>query len=413
MKTKFTTRFTEVAETNSAMEFQNTPNKLSRRNWLRDAAIAATSAVIVPSMLISCSDHKVPPGVGGPVDPTPAEIELYGAAAQNLIRLRKWYDNVYESNSSYNIIVYAYFKSGKPPKKTWIDIIEDIAINIGIKILEAAVAEIPGASAAVAIAADQIMKWANEPGAGGKVDATLADFADVYKTQYDAVTSSLLSLASKNGDGHYKNLQDAFAKGPIDFNGKKYTLNDLAQQRFPDGEDVNDTEKFGKLRDTAVLQYKKNIWNTMFILAGEMKVYDSSTFWEHFKTRQNLPRTYAIESHYPNHKATYLRGYYYKDIFGEYFYYASFYFTFDGDELSDSAAAALFKDDAPGNIINPNGLFERDYVFKQFHAKKPDFGKYFEIRRDTDIGPCKGDTDCSWFDPDANNYQFTKGAFGN
>lgn len=263
----------------------------------------------------------------------------------------------------------------------------------------------------MAIAADQIMKWANGSNTGKKVDSTLADFVDVYNKQHDTVTDSLFSLSNNNDN--YKNLREAFAGGTIDFKGKKYTLNDLAQQRFPDGTDVNDTEAFRILKDKATLQYKKNIWNTMFILAGEMKVYNPSTFYEDFKTKQNLPRTYAIGGHYPNHKATYLRGYYYSTRFGEYFYYASFYFTFDGDELSDSAANVLFQDDAPGSIINQDALFTRDYVFKQFHAKKPDFGEYFEIRRDTDQGPCTGNTGCKWFDPDANNYPFTRGDFGN
>ena len=392
------------------MKLQKLPNQQSRRKWLRDAAIAATSAVVVPSMLVSCSDHRIPPGVGVGEEPTPAEIQLYGAAAQNLLRMQEWYDDVYLDNNTYDLEVYAYFKSGKPPKKTWVDIVEDIAINIGIKILEAAVAEIPGASAAVAIAADQIMKWAAGSDTGKKVDSTLADYMDVYNKQHEIVTGKLSLLASNKDN--YKNLREAFAGGAIDFNGKKYTLNDLAQQRFPDKHDVNDSEEFGKLRSAATEQYKRNIWNTMFVLAGEMQVHDSSTFYEDFTSKKNLPRTYAIEAHYPNYKATYLRGYYYKTSFGEYFYYASFYFTFDGNELSDSAVKVLFKDDAPGNIINPDALFERDYVFKQFHAEKPDFGKYFEIRRDTELGPCTGDQGCRWFDPDANNYQFTRGYLG-
>ncbi|GAB3047097.1 hypothetical protein [Spirosoma pulveris] len=389
------------------MELQNTPNKQSRRNWLRDAAIVTTGVAVMPSLLTNCTDHL--PGLGA--EPTPADIQLYGVAAENIIRMRQWYDSVYLINNTYNLEVYSYFKSGTPPRKTWIDIVEDIAYNIGIRMLEAAVAEIPGASAAVAIIADQITKWSKGPDTGKKIDSTLADYMDVYNTQYLTVTKRLSSLSSNHDN--YKNMREAFAGGGVEFSGKKYTIEDLAQQRFPDMNDVNDVDDFETLKAAAVLKYKRNIWNTMFVLAGEMKFDNPSSFYVNFKSKErDLPRPYAIENYYPNHKARYLRGYYYSTLFGEYFYYASFYFTFDGDELSESAAKVLFKDDAPGHIINPEALFERDYVFKQFHAKKPDFKEYFEIRRDTEIGPCTGVTGCRWFDPDANNYQFTRGDLG-
>jgi hypothetical protein len=53
---------------------QNTPNKLSRRNWLRKAAFAATSAVVLPSFLTGCTDEQwehlksTPPPLGGAED---------------------------------------------------------------------------------------------------------------------------------------------------------------------------------------------------------------------------------------------------------------------------------------------------------------------------------------------------------
>lgn len=40
----------------------------------------------------------------------------------------------------------------------------------------------------------------------------------------------------------------------------------------------------------------------------------------------------------------------------------------------------LFKDDVKGHIINPDALFDRDYVYKQFHAQKPAFGDYCDVR---------------------------------
>jgi hypothetical protein len=44
-----------------------------------------------------------------------------------------------------------------------------------------------------------------------------------------------------------------------------------------------------------------------------------------------------------------------------------------GYAFSDEACDILFMDDSPGHIINPDGLFRRDYVFKQFSRTKPLF----------------------------------------
>ncbi len=75
-------------------------------------------------------------------------------------------------------------------------------------------------------------------------------------------------------------------------------------------------------------------------------------------------------------------------------------FYFDGKRLDEGAAAELFKDDMRGNIIHPDALFERDYVFKQFHAEKQDFSPYCDVSTDPSID----DFDCS-------DYTFTGGIF--
>ena len=158
--------------------------------------------------------------------------------------------------------------------------------------------------------------------------------------------------------------------------------------------------------------FQKHIWNAMFLYAGRMEVHNSNTFYE--DASKIVPRDYAEKVHYPNYKATYLRGYFYRSaviVSNIYFYFASFYFTFDGLELSEEAAQVLFKDDWPGHIINPKGLFNRDYVFKQFHTKKPDFLGYFEIRKDAERGSCMNDRSCAYFDLEADNYDFTAGEF--
>ena len=112
----------------------------------------------------------------------------------------------------------------------------------------------------------------------------------------------------------------------------------------------------------------------------------------------------------PGDKARYLRGYF--SFTNEYYYYGWWLFSFDGRELPPAAAAELFKDDTPGNIISPTGLFNRDYVFKQFHREKPSFEfgpdeHYHDLRKDLELGPDLS----SGFDLDADNYAFTGGDF--
>ena len=68
-----------------------------------------------------------------------------------------------------------------------------------------------------------------------------------------------------------------------------------------------------------------------------------------------------------------MRGRVYEVDPGHYRYFEliSFQLGIGGNVFPDEACNILFMDDSPGHIINPNGLFRRDYVFKQFHKTKP------------------------------------------
>lgn len=384
---------------------QNTPNKLSRRNWLRDAAIVTTGAAVMPSLLTSCADHRVDPGNGG-LGVTDEELL---SAASNLNRMAAFLDNIRVYTLAYEQRVFDLIKGGTKPTG-WKDIFLEVFTDIALGILEATVAEIPGAGPAIAAAYKQIDKWASNKGAG-KVNAAIEEFRAGYDEMVYAASQNLLTLGYSIDN--YAALKNAFKDGPIEFMDKKYTLLDLAQMHFPAELDPNDSGKFAQLRDAAYIAFQKHIWNAMFLYTGKMEVHNSNTFYERASTI--TPRHYAEGVHYPNYKATYLRGYFDRSaiiVSNTYFYFASFYFTFDGLELSDAAAKVLFKDDWPDHITNPDGLFNRDYVFKQFHTKKPDFLGYYEIRKDDKRGPCLGENQgCSYFDPDADNYDFTAGEF--
>ena len=376
------------------MELQNVPNHVSRRSWLRDAAIAATGAAVLPSLLTSCTDHR-DIGLGGPKDVPLTDFQLY-SAAQNLIHMNDWIDRIYPYCIQYNSIVYHLLKSGEKGPTKWSEFVLDIFFSIGTGLLEAAAEEIPFSGAVIAIAADSIKSWAVGKNRPPSLEASFSAFEIGHQRMQLAITKRLLELADDKDN--YKNLREAWT-GEIEFNGKKYTLRDLAGAQFPT--ERNGTE-YIKLRDAALTRFKKYIWNAMIIKAGDMSYSDA--MFDRFYNSSYHPTHYA-ERFYPKNKAVYLRGFYDKGIDTNVYRY--WYFTFDGLQLSDEAAAVLFNDYWPGNVVNPDGLFNRDYVFKQFHIQKPDFLGYHDIRNDFEPGPGPGDA--YWFNGAGDTFNFTGG----
>ncbi len=415
------------------MTSPNTLNQLNRRTWLRDTALAATSVVVVPSMLIGCSDHRIPPalgvgpglggGIGEDVPLTNAELK---SAAQNLLRMNAWVEDVYIYTGNYEQYVIDLVKSGQTPPSEYknfiISILTDIAIGIigaaaGVPVLERAI------GAALAITSENIRKWTS-----GALPPTLAaEFAEFklgHRQMQKTISTTLLTLADETDD--YRNLREGW-KGAIDFNGKMYTLRDLANSQFPT---VQEGTAYVALRTAAYDRFRKYIWNLMIMKAGSMS---SPGYWEVDKgvnSFSDTPTYHAREVFYkePWSQSRYLRGYseYVNRDMGSppsnSYNFHLWRFFFDGRELPAAAAKELFKDDTPGHIINPDGLFNRDYVFKQFHREKPDFRawefgvgwgtqNYYDLRRDESWGGCSLGETCFGFDRDADNYVFTGGDF--
>jgi len=325
-----------------------------------------------------------------------------------------WVENLYPYCIEYETVVYGILKSGEKPTG-WHDFILDIFSQIATGMFEDAADEIPGAGAAIAIAGDNIKTWVtgNVP---GNLDATYIEFVNGHLKMQTAITDFLLKLADKGkpeDPGYpYQNLKEGF-KEDITFNNKTYSLSDLATSQFPS--DANG-EDFVALRAAAFKKFKQHMWNVMLIKTGAM--YHNYENWyiscDHDVIcpipDQKPPSKYATEEFYndPRYKATYLRGFYSSDVY----HFLYWYFEVDGAELSVQAANELFQDDYPGHIINPEGLFLRDYVFKQFHREKPDFtdqyeGHYYELPSNADA-PCCSNQD---FNQDADNYVFSGGDF--
>lgn len=382
------------------MELQKTPNQLSRRNWLRDAAIAATGAAVLPSLLTSCSDHRIPPGVGiGDPENIPlTDFELY-SAAQNLLNMEAWLSDFYTYSIGYELEAYALIKSGTTAPADFKDFIVDLFINIGAGLLEAAATEIPFVGPVVAITIETTKSWlvkANRPPA--LVDASFADFVGGHNRMQKALSDTLLTLADRTDN--YRNLRERWT-GHIPFNGKEYTLKDLASAQFP----IKGVgTEFVALRDAAYTKFKKDFWNVMLIKAGSMTY---SSYWS-IPVFSKTPSLYGRDIHYKDYPATYLRGWY--EHVGLRYYFRYWYFTVDGRELSAEAAHVLFKDDSPENIINPEGLFYRSYVFKQFRREKLDFFGYHELRKDSSTFPSY-DNELDFDLSAEDNYNFTGGDF--
>ena len=101
----------------------------------------------------------------------------------------------------------------------------------------------------------------------------------------------------------------------------------------------------------------------------------------------------------PKYAGSYLRGH--LNGVGDYiFYYWDL--GINGNPFPPAAIKALFKDDTPGHIINPDGLFNRSYVFEQFNITKPDFTYYtHELSNDPNAD----------FNTSADDWHFTGGLF--
>ncbi|MBC3787882.1 hypothetical protein [Spirosoma utsteinense] len=383
------------------MKTQKTPNNLSRRTWLRDAAIAATGAVVVPSLLTSCSDHRVEPGIGDPGNDPYTEFELF-SAAENLKNLRDFNKDLYLFMIGFEAEAWADLQSGTVAPESWKDFIIDIFVDIAVGILDAAAVatavELPFAGAAIAIAGESIKKWTSGDRPTGLAGA-VADFATGVNQMQLAIYDTLNTLIAVKDN--YANLRNAFAKGPIaDPNDptKKYTLRNLAEAQIPnkDLDGGNYTTQF----NAAYKRFRQYYWNVMLVKTAEMN-------YKNFELYDTIsPARHARDTHYPANPATYMRGTYYAN---DIFYNRSYYLTVDGRELSPALGRKLFIDDTPGNIINKDALFPRDYVFKQFRTERYDFGGYYDVRRDLNL---YGYPDYSKnYDPSTEDYVFTGGAF--
>jgi hypothetical protein len=199
----------------------------------------------------------------------------------------------------------------------------------------------------------------------------------------DAIDSHLGFLTDVTNN--YANLQAAW-QDPIVFNDKTYTLADLANSFFPDKEH-HDVE-YRKIYDPMYLHHQKSVWNLAImkccslywhyarVIASPLTNYDRQPYRSAVEYAQKEFYSNAGSGGaLPSYPGSYLRV----NLYNDFYHLYQWDLGIDGYPFPDAASDILFIDDTPGHIINPKGLFNRSYVFQQFHTTKPDFSGGHEL----------------------------------
>ncbi|MEO7311316.1 MAG: hypothetical protein ABIX01_13015 [Chitinophagaceae bacterium] len=312
------------------------------------------------------------------------------AAAANLTRLRAWVTDLYPLCLEYEEAVFKALGSTKE-NGNWTNFVANVFIDIAIGLASgAAIASgNPEVMPAIACLSAFLHDWGIGKDKPNTLDETFAVFEFGHQRMQTVIEQRLSSLVDPQSN--YANLIAAWVKN-IDFNGGTYTIGDLATKNFPGLGDA-----YNKLQTAALSSFKKSLWNLV--------VMKTCTYYENYHDYITIPKNewitkYAQEIFYTRNKGNYLRARYVNtDANTNTFELIYWNLGIGGYAFPEVASNILFIDDTPGHIINPNGLFNRDYVFKQFSMQKYDFSKGHEI--EDALGP------------DHDDYNFTGGMFPN
>lgn len=350
--------------------------KFSRGQFLRDSVITASGIALMPSILSSCNKLDYQPGKGpgkgygsGPAKGwggTPTLTDLENAAA-NLDLMLKFMQVLYPFCIEYENEVFLALDSTKD-NANWANFIGNIFIDIGVG-MAGAIAIASGGSLALpafACFAAFLKDWGLGKGTPSDLAGTFALFVDGHNSMEFYIEQKLRSLADPTNN--YSNLLTQW-ENVIELNGKSYTLKDLANSTFPGKGD-----EYNALQTEAYTHFKKSLWN--------LSIMKCCTYFENYHRFTETPHanpgtfySFIQNTFYPHNKGVYVRAKWEGEAWDlddnwEYVYYN---LGIRGYALPDAASSILFMDDTPGHIINPNGLFNRSYVFEQFSTTKPKF----------------------------------------
>ena len=299
------------------------------------------------------------------------------AAAANLTRLRAWVLDLYPMGIEYETAVFNLLQS-TPENGDWTNFVVNTMIDIGI-LMMAGAAIAGGVSAAVPAIAGLsafLHDWGIGKDRPNNLPGFFAKFQLGHEKMQELIEQRLSSLVDPKDN--YKNLSEAW-KDKISFNGNTYTIGDLASSNFPGLGD-----SYNALQKAALKEFKKALWN--------LAIMKTCKYWSNYEKEITLPkgagttvavRNWAQQNLYKTNPGVFLR-YAYIDTDNNppptnTFQLHYWNLGINGYELPPNACKELFMDDTPGHIINPDGLFNRVYVFEQFATTQPQFGDWRDL----------------------------------
>lgn len=380
--------------------------EFSRGQFLRESAITASGILLLPPFITGChkpANSRHDHGGHGGVGVVTLTTDQLKKAADNLNRMRALIADLYDIAFKYDEVVLLALGSTKE-NPSWLNFIVNVIIDIAVGMASAAaiVAEGPAAIPAIACLSAFLHDWGigkNTPDGLNVLNGFFSEYQAGQLAMAKAIDEKLGFLTDENyPTNDYRNLQNEW-KDPIIFNGKSYNLADLANSYFP--EKTDNSVEYYKIYDPMYDHHQKSVWN--LAVMKTCTLYRNYHYWKDIIVGQSL-RADAITNFYNGYKGSYLRGNWIAPVevgdLGN-IRWTYWYLGIGGNSFPDAAAKILFKDDTPGHIINPDGLFNRSYVFEQFHTEKPDFSYGHEIG-----------TDDAWdFDVNADDWDFTCGMF--
>ncbi|WP_336515075.1 hypothetical protein [Pollutibacter soli] len=365
-------------------------NKVSRRYLIRNSSIAAAGMFIMPTFIPRCRKYD------WPTDDGSEPINLPAAAA-NLANLRAYLDDLYTSTIEYENAVFLALESTN--NSDWSNFDSDILIDLFYALLIAAALATGGEAAipAIAILSAFLHDWANgDKPKPPNIDQVFAQFEFGHNQMHVAMNEQLTLLESPANN--YANLVAAW-NNPIQFNGNTYTIGDLASSNFPTS--TTGGAAYNAIYQAGVTSFQQMLWNLAIMKCCTFGEPDTESIYTASEPGGVL-LTHFRQTVYPNNKGVYYRAKM-TDYDPPWIYWDITKYTLgiNGNPLPDAAAAVLFIDDTPGNVINSQGLFNRSYVFEQFSFTKPVFPFGDELGTDA-----IGNTN-----PAANDWNFTGGQF--
>lgn len=303
---------------------------------------------------------------------TPSSQELI-AAVCSIKNLRGWIVELYEDTSKYETIAFEALNSNVQTPG-WTNFIISSVLDIATGIIDAT-AVIYGQPLVVVgmtFLSSEIKLWAL---AGSNRPSTLPDVFVDYALSHLKMQEAMEARLAHYLDpaDNYANLRAAWDK-TFALQDKTYKVSDLAkpEHAFPGlGDHWTNTKAI------AATEFQKRLWNliimkTCSFYRNYSKYYVTNAPSSGGNTEAEL-NDYVRREIYNNYPGVYVRQSM-KEVNRPGSGYELTYWNLgiNGYEFPKAVCRMLFRDDTPGHVINPDALFPRDYVFKQFSLSKPD-----------------------------------------